>query len=206
MSLLQTNLLDPTDQVAKGEDLTKGSSSLLLAAAAAIVLVSVAIGLFFLTHREHKLANGEVTEIWAHPVHGLTPAFDANGDAIQQQSFDQVLVFSHVRLKNVSDKPLYLTRILVNATLDDGVHTSYAAPKSDYERVFLAYPALAAFKRQGLPLDSTIEPGQTIEGDFAASFKLNKMEWDARKDLNFAFQFRYQPDLVLAPQAMISER
>jgi hypothetical protein len=206
MSLLQSNPRNPADHVSQGEDLASGTSPLLWAAIAALVLVSAAIGIFFLTNRERKLAHGEITESWVHPVHVLTPAYDANGDAIPQQEFDQVLVFSHVRLKNVSDKPLYLTRVLVNATLDDGLHTSYAASNSDYEKIFLIYPALKAFKRQGLPLDATMEPGQTIEGEFAASFKVAKAAWDARKDLNFTFQFRYQPDLALTLQSAVVER
>jgi hypothetical protein len=55
-----------------------------------------------------------------------------------------------------------------------------------------------------LKLDTTIDAGQTVEGTVVSAFKLTKQEWDARKDLNFTFAFRYQPSLVLkAPMAVI---
>jgi hypothetical protein len=75
-----------------------------------------------------------------------------------------VLVFAQVKLHNQSNKPLFLYEILTNATLEDGVHASYAAPKSEYERVFLAYPECRVPHGKALSLDTTIDPGQTQEG------------------------------------------
>ena len=54
--------------------------------------------------------------------------------------------------------------------------------------------------------DATIAPGQTLEGTFVSSFRLNKQQWDARKDLSFTFAFRYQPSLVLTPQSQVTDQ
>ena len=72
--------------------------------------------------------------------------------------------------------------------------------QSDYDRVFLAYPDIPVPHGPALPLNLTPSiPGQTVEGTFVSSFRLTKQQWDARKNLNFSFSFRYQPVLMLTP-------
>jgi len=99
-----------------------------------------------------------------------------------------------------------LHNILTNATLDDGIHSSYAATPSDYQRLFLAYPTLVDLRGNPLALDTTLEPGQTVEGNVVSAFRMTKPEWDARKDLNFTFNFLYRQSLVLAPHAPLIEK
>jgi hypothetical protein len=123
-----------------------------------------------------------------------------------KESFDHVLVFTHVKLHNQSKDPLFLHQIMTNATLEDGLHTSYAATATDYDRVFIAYPDLAAHHGKALPIEATIDPGQTLEGDTVTSFRVTKQQWDARKDLNYSFAFRYQPNLALAPHTPVLEQ
>ena len=59
---------------------------------------------------------------------------------------------------------------------------------------------------QGLPINLTLDPGQSIGGTFVSSFRLTKQQWDERKKLNFTFAFRYQPSLVLTPQTAVIEQ
>ena len=96
----------------------------------------------------------------------------------------------------------------LSATMDDGIHTSYAANKTDYDRVFVAYPNMPVPHGKGLSaLDTEIAPGQTVDGTlFFYPFKVSKQEWDARKNLNFTFAFRYQPNVAVAPQVTITEQ
>ncbi len=118
-----------------------------------------------------------------------------------------MLVFTRVRLHNQSDHPLVLANTITNATLNDGIHSSYAASKSDYARIFIAYPNLAAPQGTALsPQNTRIEAGQTIEGEFVSSFLLTKQAWDARKKLDYTFSFQYQPKLTLAPHVAVTER
>jgi len=205
MSLLQQNCQEQ-DDAARGEELTKGSSNALLPSVIAALVVIVAIFLYFKLGEKHPVAAGEVTNIQAHQMHRETSAFDAAGAAMPQEKFDQVLVFAHVKLRNQSKTPLFLHQAMVNVSLDDGIHTSYAATPTDYERAFKGFPELASFHGNPLPSEPTIQPGQSLEGDILASFRLDKAQWDARKGLDFTFGFRYQPLVKLAPTGPVVDR
>ena len=65
---------------------------------------------------------------------------------------------------------------------------------------------LAAVHAKGLSPETTVNPGQTVEGTFVSSFRITKEQWDARKDLNFTFAFQYQPSLTLAPHSAVTEQ
>lgn len=120
--------------------------------------------------------------------------------------FDQVLVFAHATLHNQSKQPLFMHQIMANITLDDGIHVSYAAPAGDYERLFKVYPELASLHGSPLATELTLQPGQSVEGDFVASFRMTKPEWESRKGLDFTFAFRYQPLLKITSTGPVAER
>jgi hypothetical protein len=154
MSLLQQNSQEQ-DDAARGEELTKGSSNVLLASVIAALLVTIAIFLYVKLGEKPMPATGDVTNLNAHLMHRETPGLDANGAPMAQDKFDQILVFAHARLHNRSKQPLFLHEIMSNVTLNDGEHVSYAAPASDYERLFKVYPELAALHATPLPIDLT---------------------------------------------------
>jgi hypothetical protein len=172
----------------------------------AAVLVSVAIAVYFIAGQKPPAVTGEIVSVWAHPQHTETSGLDANGAPMPKEVFDQVLVFAEVRLHNQSNQPLFLLNILTNSTLQDGIHSSYAASQSDYDRIFLAYPDMPVPHGPGLPLSLSLDPGQSVDGTFVSSFRLTKEQWDQRKDLNFSFSFRYQPVLIRTPKTAIIER
>ncbi len=199
MSLLQQNDQE-LDDAARGEEFTKGTSHVIWASIAAVLLVSVIIAVYIFTGEKPPPATGEILNVWAVPHHTETSGFDAAGASIPKESFDQMLIFARVRIHNQSEYPLYMTGTATNVTTDDGVHTSYAAGRVGYNDVFLAYPDLKVPHGPGLDSNATIKPGQTIEGTMVSSFRMNKQQWDARKDLNFTFGFQFQPTLKLTPQ------
>jgi len=205
MSLLHQDSTE-LDDAAKGEDLTKGSSHLIAAAIFATVVVSMAIAGYFIAGIKPIVATGEIEQVWVHPQHSETSGYDANGASMAKESYDQVYVFAKVKLHNQSDKPLFLHQVMTNATLPDGIHTSYAATASDYDRIYIAYPAMPVPRQTPLPPQSTIAPGQTVEGIVVSAFRLSKQEWDAQKDLSFTFGLQYQPSLVLAPHSPVIEQ
>jgi hypothetical protein len=125
---------------------------------------------------------------------------------MSQETFDQVLVFTKVRLHNQSKGPIFLHQITTNVTLDDGIHTSYAAMPSQYERIFVAYPDLGQWKSATLSPDMTMEAGQTAEGTFVSSFRMTKQQWDSRKALNYSFAFRYQPNMTIDAKSAVIDR
>jgi hypothetical protein len=207
MSLLQQDSPEELDDAAPGEDYAKGSSHVVLATVIAAVVVSIAIAIYVIAGQKPPMASGEIEQVWVHPQHTETSGLDANGAPRPQESFDQVYVFALVKLHNRSKQPLFLHNITANATLNDGIHSSYAATAVDYDRVFLAYPEMPAPHGKALSMETTIDPGQTVEGSIVSAFRLTRQEWDARKDLNFTFAFRYQQSLVLAPPpAAVIER
>ena len=206
MSLLHQDTPQEIDDAALGEELTRGSSHLVWTTIAAAILVSVAIGIYFIAGQKPPAITGDIVAVWAHPQHTESSGFDANGAPMPKDSFDQVLVFTEVRLHNQSKMPLSLLTVLANATLDDGIHSSYAASQSDYDRVFLAYPNIPVPHGPELPISLVLDPGGSADGTFVSSFRLTRQQWDARKNLDFSFTFRYQPSLVLTPQVAVIER
>jgi hypothetical protein len=206
MSLLQQDSAQ-TDDAARGEELTKGTSPILWAALAATAVVSIAIAIYVIAEQKPPVAKGEIVAVWAHAQHIVTPATDASGAPMPQQNFDQEMIFTQVRIHNQSDHPLFLINVLTNVTLADGIHSSYAANKSDYDRIFIAYSDMPVPHEKALsPLDTEIDPGQTAEGTFVSSFRdMTQQQWDARKKLDYTFAFRYQPNLVLAPQVPVTD-
>jgi hypothetical protein len=199
MSLLQMDSPE-LDGAARGEEFTKGSSHLVWAGVIAAVLVSLAIAVYVLIGQKPPIASGEIEQVWVHPEHTESSGFDANGAPMPKESIDHVYVFALVKLQNQGDKPLFLHNIMSNARLQDGIHSSYAATAADYDKVFIAYPAMPVPHGKALSLETTIDPGQSIEGTIVSVFRMTREDWVVRKDLNFTFEFRYQPNLVLAPQ------
>ena len=205
MSLLQQESSE-LDDAARGEELTKGSGHPLASAIFAAALVSMAIGGYFIAGIKPPVISGEIEQVWAHPQHTETSGFDANGAPMPKEELDQVYVFALVKLRNQSDQPLFLHNAMTNATLEDGIHTSYAATASDYDRVFLAYPNMPVPHGKALSPQVTIDPGQTVEGTIVSAFRLTKQQWDARKSLDFTFGIQYQPSLKLAPHTPVTDQ
>ena len=169
--------------------------------------MSIAVGTYMFVEQTPPVSTGEIVAVWAHPQHTETSGIDASGAPMPKEEVDQVMVFTEVKLTNHTNHPLYLVNVLTNATLGDGIHSSYAANQGDYERIFVAYPNIPVPHNPGLsPLDTTINPGQTVEGTFVSAFKMTKQDWDARKKLDFTFSFHYQPSLTLTPQVPITEQ
>jgi len=205
MSLLRQDS-GKLDDAALGEEFTKGSTHVVWASVAAAIVVTVGIALYVIAGQKPPVAAGEIEQVWVHPQHTQTSGFDANGAPMPVETYDQVYVFALVKLHNQSQQPLFLHSITANATLDDGIHSSYAATASDYDRVFLAYPSMPVPHGKPLSPLTTIDPGQTVEGTFVSAFRITKPQWDARKSLDFTFAIQYQPNLKLTPQAPLTDR
>lgn len=191
---------------ASGESYTRGTSHVIIATVIAVVLVSAAMTVYVISGEKPPAAVGDIVEVWAHPMHSESSGFDANGAAIPKEEIDQVLLFTHVHLRNQSKQPIFLHQIIANATLPDGIHSSYAATTSDYERIFKAYPDLMQWHAPPISPDLTIQPGETKEGTFVCSFRLSRQDWEARKDLDYTFNFQYMAGLKLASKGPVTER
>lgn len=206
MSLLHQESQQEIDDAARGEELTKGSSHVVLTGLAAAVLVSAAIAIFMWAGQTPPVASGEIVQVWAHPGHIETSGFDAAGAPMAKQSFDQVLVFAHVKLRNVSKVPLYLEDIQANAKLGDVTLSVSAGDAAQYDEVFVAFPELAGLRGNVLTPRTMIAPGESVDGNTFWILRMSKQDWDARKRLDFTFKFQYQSSLVLAPHTAVTEQ
>ena len=202
MSLLEQE----SRTAASGESYTRGTSHVIIATVIAVVLVSVAMTIYVISGEKPPAATGDILDALAHPMHSESSGFDANGAAIPKEEIDQVLLFTHVRLHNQGKQPIFMHQIIANATLADGIHSSYAATPADYERIFKAYPDLMQWHAPPISPDLTLQPGETKEGTFVCSFRMAKADWDARKALDYSFNFQYMPGLKLTPKGSITER
>src|SRR3569833_1505 len=200
------SLLQQESREAAGESYTKGTSHVIIATVIAVVLVSAAVTVYVIAGEKPPASTGEVVDVWAHPMHTETSGWDANGAAIPKEEVDQVLLFTHVKLRNQSKQPIFLHQVLANLTLPDGIHSSYAAMPSDYERLFKAYPDLAQWHAPPISPDLTIQPGETKEGTFVCSYRMTKADWETHKGLGYTFNFQYLPALTLEWKGAITER
>jgi len=208
MSLLHQDDPNATDDAARGEELTKGSSHLIIAGVVAAIAVSLALGAYFVLGHKPPAVTGEVLSVWVHPHHTETSGIDANGDKAAVETYDQVLVFYKLRLHNQSKQPLFLHEILTNVTGQDGsIDSSTATTASQYQRIFMAYPDLAQWRATALKTtDLELAPGETVDGTFVSSFKMTKEHWNARKTLDYTANFRYQKPVKFAPAAAVVDR
>ena len=200
------SLLQQESQGAAGESYTKGTSHVIIATVIAVVLVSAAITVYVIAGEKPPASTGEVLDVWAHPMHTETSGWDANGAAIPKEEIDQVLLFTHVRLHNQGKQPIFLHQVLANLTLPDGIHSSYAATPTDYERVFKGYSQLQQWYAPSISPDLTLQPGETKEGSFVCSYRMTKADWETRKALGYTFNFQYLPALTLEWKGAVTER
>lgn len=183
-----------------GEDYASGSSYMMWAMIAAFLAVTIGIAAFLWSSHKPPVAAGEITQMWIHPVHALTLAADSSAPEVQSDQFEQVLVLSQVRVRNQSDQSIVLKELMTNVNLEDGPHSSIAAGKMDYDRIFIGYPELAKLKTQSLTPDTVIAPGQVLDGMLISAFHVSKEQWDSHKDLTVTLGFSYHPELVLTPK------
>ena len=207
MSLLHQQAPDVIeDDAALGEELTKGTSHVVLATIIAAILVTLAIGFYVWMGQKPPVATAELLEIWAHPRHVTTSGVDAYGEAMAQQNIDQVMLFAHIRVKNHSASPLQLEDVLADLTQADGILSVSAGSTVQYNEAFMVFPELIALKGTALSPHTVIPPGQTVDGTLFWNFLMNKKQWDARKQLSLTLHFEYQPSLQLTPPSVVAEK
>lgn len=222
MSLLHQDSPEEIDDAALGEEFAKGSSHVVWASIIAAVLVITIVVVSLLVSRKPPVAAGEVVEVWAFPQHGETSGLDANGDAKAKESFDQVLLFAHVKLRNQSKQPIQLQNVLANTRQADGIPLSVSAGSiAQYQEAQLAYPEITIPPGKPLSPHVILNPGESLEGNLFWVFQMNRSQWDGRKNwvpdpdrddpgsksgLNFTVAIQYQKNLVLTPSSRVTER
>jgi hypothetical protein len=168
----------------------------------ATVLVVAAIAGYVILNEHPPLATGEIVHLTAFPVH-TTMQLGAGvpGSPGGTDVNDQVILLAEVRIHNQSKVPLFIHDMWANVVLPDQERRSLAASTLDYPKVFVVYPQLNPMKTDPVLRDTTIEPGQSVDGTLIFNYPVSKADWDQRKSLDVTISFLHQKNLTMrAPQ------
>lgn len=175
------------------------SSNPLLVILAATVLVVLAIGAYVYISNKPPVHSGQVLSVNIYPIHReLRTGPSTEGLAGQNEVYDQLLVFAEVKIKNQTNIPLFLHDMsgIINIPNDEP-QRSIGAGASDFQKVFIAYPDVAPYKKNPILRGTTLQPGEEIDGGVIFSYPLSKAQWDSRTGFDLDFVFLHQKDLVL---------
>ncbi|MBV8629400.1 MAG: hypothetical protein JOZ83_00645, partial [Silvibacterium sp.] len=152
------------------------------AAAATVVLVLLAIGAYLWIHSIPPVHTGQVLSVDIYPIHRELSTGPVNGsktDGLQGQPdiYDQLIVLANVRIKNQTDIPIFLHDMWGVVHLpNDEEQRSLAASSRDFDKLFIAYPDLKPLRKDPLPRDLTLAPGQQAEGMVIYNFPISKAQ------------------------------
>ncbi|HSY02681.1 MAG TPA: hypothetical protein VK819_11025 [Acidobacteriaceae bacterium] len=175
------------------------------AAIAATFIVIAILGGYVWYNTKPPVHAGQLVSITAYPIHReLSTGSALGGLAGQKDIYDEEIVVANVHIKSQTEMPLFLHDMWADVTLADGTtQRSSGASPSDYHNVFIAYPTLAPKQTSPVLRDTTMTPGQTLDGQIIFHYPISGQQWDQRKDFKISVQFLHQKDLELdeAPTA-----
>lgn len=206
MSLLHQDTSELLDDAARGEELTRGTSHIVVAWTVAAVVVAAAIAAYFIAGQRPVVATAEVTSVQAHWMHMQSSGVDAAGAARSVETADQELLFAHLRIHNQTNHPLLLQNVISSITLADGVHSSYQIDEATFSRLFTAYPEFGSLRERALPRNLKLQPGESVEGLAVTAFHLSREQWAARGNLSYTVRFEYEPALEAKLSVPLTER
>lgn len=174
----------------------RGSTSrALFAVGGAIVIVAILAAVFFYIDRTPIVHTGQVLSLQIFPIHR---DLAQDGDAAQgvnggDSQYNEMIVLAQVSITNKSKQPQTLLDMKANVLLpNNNAIDSLAASTQDAPRVFVVYPGLASMRQAPLLRNTTIQPGQTMQGQLIFNYPLTQQQWNARKGLDLTVQFVQQ--------------
>ena len=138
----------------------------------AIAIVLIAIAAYVVLNRVAPTAEGEISGIWLYQP---LPAQMADGSTPPGNG---LIVLVPVKVRNVSSKPLAIMDLAAVVRVGDTDYKSYAAPETDFDKVFQYYPDLEPYRKAILLRHSSIPPGGESQGLVVFNFALNENQWD----------------------------
>lgn len=189
-------------------DETKSSNPWLSVGGAIGFMVLVAAGIFVWLYTRPPVHTGQVLSVNIYPIHRELNTGPVNGSrtegvAGQPDIYDELIVLAEVQIKNQTNIPLFLHDMSAVVNLADGdAERSLAASSSDFTKMVVAYPELKPLRKDPLPRDLTLTPGQQVQGMVVYHFPVSKAQWDSHTGMDLTFTFLHQKALVLhvAPQ------
>ena len=166
----------------------------------AAIAVSIAIGLYVWLGERPPVASGDILTMNLYPVHTLinNGGGSDTGMAGAAEYYDQLLILAKVKVRNQTDIPLFMQDISAAIKLPDGSEqVNITASNKDMDRVFLAYPSLSYLRTDSIPRDTTLTPGQSVQGLAIFNFPINKEQWDSLQTAKVVVSFMHQKNLEI---------
>jgi hypothetical protein len=169
------------------------------AAVAAVVIVVAIIGAYVWINTKPPVHAGQIVSITAYPIHReLSTGSALGGLTGNKDVYDEEIVIANIHIKSQTQMPLFLHDMWADVTLADGsTQRSTGASTNDFHNVFIAYPDLASKQTTPILRDTTMTPGQQLDGQIIFHYPISGQQWDQRKDFKVYVQFLHQKDLVL---------
>jgi hypothetical protein len=167
----------------------------------AIVIVGGVFGYVYLM--PHRIADISVTHTAILPTHTV---FETGSKLVghQVEAQDFLYVVANVRIDNRLKVPLTIDAITGTLTPQDAnadVSTVTAVQKSDLDGVYTAFPALKPLVGPPLLRESSIQPGDHVEGMVLLSFPITEADWKNRKSATIDITFyHHDPFPVTIPK------
>ena len=148
----------------------------------AILLVGLALAMVAWVWRAKPVAEGSIGPVFAVEI----PHQHSSLLAVQ------------LKVKNISDKPIFLKNVVVSARGGWGESNDDFAPATDAPRYFAAFPALKEHSTpQLLTREQKIAPGETVNGTVIVSFPLTEGDIQSRQSLEATVSFYDNRPIVL---------
>jgi hypothetical protein len=166
----------------------------------AAIVVSIAIGLYVWLGQKPPVAAGEILTMNLYPVHTLINNGGGGDTGMPGASeyYDQLLILAKIKIRNQTDIPLFMQDISATIKLPDGSEqVNVTAGDKDMDRVFQAYPSLNYLRAGSIPRDTTLTPGQSVQGLAIFNFPITKEQWDTLQTAKVVVSFMHQKNLEI---------
>ena len=168
----------------------------------AMVVLGAAIAIYLASSRPAPTSSGAVIGYRAVPIHNVSAKSIAPGSmgTVEGSSevTDRVIVAISVSITNKTEKTMYVKNAEAQLQPPTGeAMNDDAAPASDVERIFQAYPGLKEGATDPIRPETKIAPNETLKGTIIAGFGVTKEAWDQRKSLKAIVNLYDHAPLVL---------
>lgn len=164
----------------------------------AVVVVLGAIAAYVYLGRAPEPYQGKILSMNVYPIHhDLTEHTTTEGIGGQNETYDEILLFANVTVKNTAKIPLYLQNVWSNVNLPDQNEQADAVSLADFKKVFIAYPDTKQYEKPPLPPNLTLQPGQEAQGMVIFSYQINQKQWESAKAMTVSLGFVNQNPMVM---------
>jgi len=111
-----------------------------------------------------------------------------NGISAVQMQDNTILAAVQLNISNATPKRWYIQSIKATVKTDQGEWSDDAAPATDSERYFQAFPGLGQAGTKVLKFDQKLAPGEQETGTVIFSFPITKDQFDTRKSMTVTIQ------------------